>query len=282
MVENLFNNILLPVDLSAATLCTVEKAVDMAKEYDCSLHLLHVSPTDWLPMSRMSADGVIEEIERPDRRKLMSQMIGLVEYAKELSDSAIKIDYSLQRGKWDQQVIDMVNDRGIDLVLVGQNEEAGARRTMSLNPDKIAALTDVPVITLPYRRRLTHLHSILIPVTDFLPIRKLIYGAYIASRNKASLQLLGVVADKGKDRTQYFLKKSYQLVHESTPVYVHMAVTGAHNVAKAIRDLAKEEGTDLVVVNPTKQTKLAALLLSSPSETIQKYSASPVLAVNPI
>jgi nucleotide-binding universal stress UspA family protein len=153
---------------------------------------------------------------------------------------------------------------------------------MSLNPDKIAALTDVPVITLPYRRRLTHLHSILIPVTDFLPIRKLIYGAYIASRNKASLQLLGVVADKGKDRTQYFLKKSYQLVHESTPVYVHMAVTGAHNVAKAIRDLAKEEGTDLVVVNPTKQTKLAALLLSSPSETIQKYSASPVLAVNPI
>jgi nucleotide-binding universal stress UspA family protein len=282
MVENLFNNILVPVDLSAATPSTVEKAVEIAKEYDCSLHLLHVSPVDWLPMTRMSADGVIEEIDRPDRRELVSQMIGLIDYAEELSDGAIKIDYRLQKGKWDQQVIDIVNYNGIDLVLVGQNEKADARRTMPLNPNKIAALTDVPVITLPYGRRFTRLHSILIPVTDFLPIRKLVYGAYIASRNRASLRLLGVAADKGKDRTQHFLKKSYQLVQESTPVYVDMAVTSAHNVAKAIRDLAKEEGTDLVVVNPIKQTKLAGLLFSSPIETIQEYNSSPVLSVNPI
>ncbi|HXB34312.1 MAG TPA: universal stress protein [Puia sp.] len=157
MVEKLFNNILVPVDLSAATLGVVEKAVDMAMEYGCSLYLLHVSPVNWFPMPRMSADGVIEEIERSNRCELVSQMIGLANHVKELSDGAVKIDYSLQRGKWDQQIIDMVNYGGIDLVLIGQSEGAGGRKTMSLNPDKIAALTDVPVITLPCGRRLTRL-----------------------------------------------------------------------------------------------------------------------------
>jgi hypothetical protein len=93
---------------------------------------------------------------------------------------------------------------------------------------------------------------------------------------------LGVAAGKKKEKTQQFLKKSYQLVHESTPVLVEMAVTGANNLAKAISDLANEKGTDLVLVNPIKQTNLPGLLFLLPNETIRKYSASPVLAVNSI
>lgn len=190
--------------------------------------------------------------------------------------------YSIRKGRWEQQMIDTVKQSRCDLVLIGHDEDRRPDRNMQVDPDRIAAETDIPVISMPYERRLTHIYSILIPVTHFLPIRKLMYGAYIASKNQASLKLLGVETAHSKERTRYFLKKSYELIHESSSVYVGLALTETENVAAAVGMLAREEATDLVLVNPGEETRLPGSLLSPQHKTLSKASSSPVLIINPL
>ena len=54
---------------------------------------------------------------------------------------------------------------------------------------------------------MTKLYSILIPVTDFLPIKELAYGVYVASGNNTTIKLLGIESNETKEMLHKPLKK---------------------------------------------------------------------------
>ena len=282
-MEKLFNKILVPVDFSDTTINTIERAVDIAQQYRCSIHLLHViTISHFVVPVRAENEMALPEEAVDNMSELEFQMNRLISHIRTLSGNAIPADYSIIRGKWNEWIIELVKHNGYDLVLIGQNEKVGTNRKMLLNPDKIAARTDIPVITIPPDRRLSKIYSILIPVTNFLPVRKLMYGVYIAARNRASVKLLGIEAERVKSKIPYFLKKSYQLIHDSSAVYVGMELTDSHNVAEAVNKYALRESADLVIVNPGMQTKMPGFFSSLSGDIIQKHTISPVLTINPI
>jgi len=169
--------------------------------------------------------------------------------------------------------------------LIGQQGRSFRKKRMILDANRIAEKTNIPVITIPENRRLTGLTSIVIPITDFLPVKKLMYGVYIAQRFNATIRLLGIEDSKDGNqakKVQHYLKKSFQLIRDNCPVPVKMASVSGHNVADTVNDYAFKNAADLIIVNPGKQTRMPGLFSSLFGNFLQKFSAPPVLTVNPV
>lgn len=282
-MQKLFNKILVPVDFSSKSRTAMEKALEIARQYKCSIHLLHVvtvAPFDAVAMAEGHMAIPYNMID--NKSELTFQLEKLRNHLNFLSNSAVSVQYTIINGTWNQAIIDFVAENEIDLVLIGQKGRALSKRKMHLKPDVIAERANVPVITVPSNRRLTKLYSIVIPITDFLPVRKLMYGIYLAYEYDTTIKLLGVENDKTNEQVQYYLAKAKQIIADNCDVKVETEIIVSQNIAEAVNQFAMYQSADLIIVNPGSQTKMPGFFSSMLGNILQKYSAPPVLTVNPV
>lgn len=282
-MKKLFNKLLVPIDFSSRSLKAVEKAAEIAAEYDCSITLIHVVRVH--PFSSIEAvDGQqavpFHMIE--NRNEIEFKLMKYEDHIQSKQEKKIETTLVILKGSWDEAIIDYVNNTGIDLIVIGQKGISWRKRNMLLNPDKIASHTNVPVITMPVNKRIRKLSSIVIPVTDFLPIRKIMYGIYIASKSNASLKLLLIEDAANRDKYHHYLNKAYELIQSNCTIKTEIETIACKNAAEAVSQYAMLKSPDLVIVNPGTQTRLPGLFSSLMGNIIQKYAAPPVLTVTPL
>lgn len=282
-MQKLFNKILVPVDFSSKSKKALEKAIDIAKEYNCAIQLLHVVTISPIAAAAVAEGHMAIPYNIIDNKVELEQHLDkLVAFSNKIADNNVKVDYSIIKGTWDEVIIDFVDQYKFDLVLIGQVGKVFGKRKMILNPDKIASKTNVPVITIPQNRRMVKLYSIVIPITDFLPVRKLIYGVYMASKHNTTLKLLGIENEKTKEKVQDYLKKAFELIIENSNLKVELETIESENVANAVNQYAKSNAVDLVILNPGSQTKMPGFFSNLFGNIIQKYSTPPVLTITPL
>jgi nucleotide-binding universal stress UspA family protein len=281
-MQKLFNKILVPVDFSSKSKKALEKAIGIALQYNCSIHLLHVANiTQFTAVVMAGGDVAVPFAMIDNKKELEFQLEKLCKYIHLQTDNSIKAEYTLLKGTWNDTIIDFAQRNKIDLVLIGQKGGALQKRRMLLNPDLIAEKANIPVITVPSNRRLIRLYSIVIPITNFLPVRKLMYGIYMALNYDTTIKLLGIENNKTREQVYYYLTKANQLIRDNCNVKVEMETIVSQNVAEAVNQFAMLRSADLIIVNPGAQTKMHGFLSSLLGNIIQKYSAPPVLTVNP-
>ncbi|MES1223664.1 MAG: universal stress protein [Bacteroidota bacterium] len=280
-MQKLFNRILVPIDFSPRSKTAAEKAVDIATIYDCSIHLLHVAEiSPWAAASVTDVHSAIPYNFVDNTKELEYRLSRLAGEIKSLANDKIKVTFSVLTGSWEQTIIDLATREKFDLILIGQKGRFIGKRKMILNPDTIAERANIAVITIPSNRRIVRLYSVVIPITDFLPVRKLMYGIYVASNYNTTIKLLAVENEKTKTQAQLYLKKAYQLIHDHSNVTVEQDTIYSENIAEAINDYAMQQSADLVIVNPGSQTKMPGFLSRLLGKILQKYSAPPVLTIN--
>lgn len=280
-MQKLFHRILVPVDFSFRSLKAAEKAVATAADYQCSVTLLHVVDRHPFATVALTEGHMHVPYDLIDnRQELEFQLAKLVDRSLGKVKSPVSVSTNIVCGQWDDVVIEYVQHNNIDCVMVGQRSRFRRKRHMLLNPDKIADATNIPVITIPVNKKLISLKSIVIPVTDFFPIRKLLYGMYIASHNHATIELLGIEQEQNSEVTEYYLKKSndWLLQHGVT---AKVTKVQHQNTAAAVTEFANEHETDLLILNPGLQTTMPGWWSSLLGNIIQKYSLPPVMTVNP-
>jgi len=283
-MQKLFNDILVPVDFSKDSQRTFEKVIDMANEYDCNIHLLHVvsiSPIDEIALSKGNEFALISLINKQE--KLEYELEDLrTKYKDHLHKD--KIIYThLQKGSWDECIINFVLQNKIDVIVAGLQTIGWGKKRTFLNANKIAERVNIPVITIPEDKRLTKLISVVIPVTDFLPVKKLMYGVYVAQNDNATIKLLGVENENDSEQSRkvhHYLQKSFQLIRDNCSVPVEIATTSGHNIAEAINQYAYKNPMDLIIVNPDKKNRISGSFVSFLANIIQRISVPPVLTIN--
>ncbi len=278
----LFNNILIPVNLSSSSERLVEKGVEFANTYNCNIHLLYLISSqvkDHLPKKMLK---FFPFAQHDTGKKAEYKLNALSKNFQNQLKEGLKIFTHIERGHKNEIAIDYVIRNKIDLVLGAVYARNLKRNKSSLDVNRIAGKTAAAVITVPEDRRISRLYSIVIPITDFIPLKKLMYGIYLARYYKTTIHLLGITHEQDLEytqRVQKYLHRSYQLIRDNCDVPIELMVRDGSNVAEVVKEYTSSNNTDLVIVNPGGQSRLKSHTLGWFAGILQKKIHPPVLTI---
>ncbi len=120
-----FKSILVPVDFSEDSFYALEQGIEIAKQFDSKLIILHVNHDESMLFHYLSED----EYERVKERLLedaKEQLENLVEKFPVLSE--IDYHYSVRRGVPYVEIVEETEKEHIDLVIVGSHGKTSAKK----------------------------------------------------------------------------------------------------------------------------------------------------------
>lgn len=262
----------------------MQKAIQLANEFGADLHVLHVqTPLITLPFIYEGiyvSPGNSMNSSKQTKRK----MDELITEFSPLMKPGLEINGTVVIGNWFTMMKETIITNHIDLVVIPKNPKRFFGALLyELNLNRLSKQTQCPVLTVTQNLDLGHVKNIVVPVDDFLPIRKLTLATYIARKYKAKVHLTGAGSNaEGKDLTNsIFLAKSYQLLNKYTDVQIHYPSNKSNTLAEDSLAYAKSVNADLIVVNPGKESRLGKWFSALLGKYLYKESSIPVLTVSP-
>jgi nucleotide-binding universal stress UspA family protein len=137
----MYRSILLPTDGTAGSELAVKHAIDLARRYDATLHLLYVVDTD--VVNHYAGIDAIEGVEGA----LETQGAEALDAA---ADTAATADIATERhvvdGRPHEAILDAIPMVGADLVVMGTERKSGDyRRLLGSVTERVVRMADVPV-----------------------------------------------------------------------------------------------------------------------------------------
>ena len=283
-MTNLINHILVPVNYNRNTDFVLQKSVAIANAFDADLHILHVeTPLISLPFVY---EGIyISANHEPDSGKqVATKMKGLLEKYRPKMKEGLQLNGTVMKGNWFSMMKETVITNHIDLIVIPRNSKRFFGALLyEVNLNRLSQQSQCPILTVTPELEIDHLKNIVVPVDDFLPIRKLTLATYLARKFNAKVHLTGAGSNAdGKDLTNsIFLAKSYQLLTKYAEVQIHYPSDNTNTLAADSLAYAKSVNADLIVVNPGKESKLGKWFSSLLGKYLYKESNIPVLTVSP-
>jgi nucleotide-binding universal stress UspA family protein len=137
----MYERILVPTDGSAASEGAVEHAVDLAKQYDATIHALYVVDSGSYTSLEAGSDIVLEALK--DEGKTA---VGHVVDAAE--EAGVDVESRVQTGTAHRTILDYAEAEDCDLVVMGTHGRTGLNRyLLGSVTERVVRSSDVPVLT---------------------------------------------------------------------------------------------------------------------------------------
>lgn len=279
-MQKLFNRILVPFDYSGRSLELTEKALALAIRFQCDLHLLHSAgrapeladqSMEWnrpLPYSSPAQPA--------DQNTPLEQLLTSLQ---ERLGKKSRLNCSAAQGKLEHALATFAGNQGIDLILIF----GGDKKKMDETAGSIVARHHIPVLMLPPNQDLRPLQLIVIPVTDFLPVRKLVYGIYMASAYPGCrIKLVGIEQRDNHDKVQHYLEKAYRLIRENCELKTELETMRGKRTPALIWEYAQAQAADLVILHPSFEQRSGNFLPHLLETFVAKEPEPAVLMINPV
>lgn len=287
-MPNGFNNILVPVDFSASTDIAIERAIGLSDGCDTVIHLLHVI-TPLAPWT-----SFFTGIHNHDHDKSPSEQytwweanrkLDQWQSAIETASPGIKVrTHLIKEVSVQSAIIRLAYRLSPDLIIIGkQNDRRHFLIFNTVSPDQVAKTTTCPVLTIKPGSVHRIIKSIVIPIRDFVPERKLELATRIVRKYKSDVHLVAL-SGYTKDNTKlaHALISSYSRLRGDLHHQAEYSAIGKHNLAKAILSYTKFIMADLILVNPEIESGISSLAGSRHiSDLLNRDSGIQVLDVQP-
>ncbi|MFC6825545.1 universal stress protein [Halopelagius fulvigenes] len=137
----MYERILVPTDGSEAADGAIRNAIDIASQYDATIHALYVVDASVYTSIETGADLVVESLEE-EGQKAIAEVTDRARAAGVESESAVV------SGSTHQSILDYADDHGIDLIVMGTHGRTGIDRyLLGSVTEKVVRRSDVPVLT---------------------------------------------------------------------------------------------------------------------------------------
>lgn len=281
-MRKLFNHILVPVNFNRNTPLLMEKAIQVANRFECDIHLLYVqTPITSIPFlyDGYLSSPVFNQSEQVAETKLKA----LADENRHLLAERLLITSTIVVGNWQLMLKEQIITKHIDLVILPRNESKffGAL-IYKIDVNQLSMQTQCPVLTVTKNFDVNQLQNIVVPIGDFLPVKKLAAATYMARKFNAVIHLMGGKSrsygnDKQKARC---LTRSYQLLRDYTNVKVYCSSQQGDTTAEETLAYAKNVKADLIVVNAGKESVLKGWFSKWLGNYLYRDSNIPVLTIS--
>lgn len=137
----MYANVLIPTDGSDGAATAISTGVELAAQFDATVHALFVID------ERFIMEGY--DMALADSETKGEQALDAVGEAA--SERGVPVEKHLRQGIPHEQILDGIEDYGIDLAVMGTNGRTGAERFVNLGStaERVVRSSPVPVTTVP-------------------------------------------------------------------------------------------------------------------------------------
>ncbi|WP_459194326.1 universal stress protein [Halosimplex sp. J119] len=136
----MYDDILVPTDGSAGARRALEEAIELAAQFDATVHSLYVVDVAAFS-SEAGAVDIVESFEQMGENSVDSA----VERARE---AGVDATGTVVTGTPHRSILDYIDDNAVDLVVMGTHGRTGLERyLLGSVTEKVVRTADVPVLT---------------------------------------------------------------------------------------------------------------------------------------
>ena len=288
-------NVLVPLDFSAPSLCALEFALPLVKQFGADLHLVHVLATDHPFTGLVGMPFAFPEFEIS--RSVHEQLKTVArKYSIDLRPGFL---HAL-KGRAFEEICRVGRDEQIDLIVIATRGNTGVKHLLGSTAERVVRYSSCPVLVThgvkPFGA-VPSFRKILVPV-DFseCSIQGLEYAKVFAKHFKSKITLLNSVHFQyylaSDECTRYDLprltQQAYAVAHDQMRDVVEKTDWDGLEVDTSLQtghpgqqicEHARDSDVDLIVTSTHGSTGFTHLLLGSVAEYVVRHAHCPVLVV---
>jgi nucleotide-binding universal stress UspA family protein len=273
---NILKDILVPVDLGNTTPFIIRQAIELSGIDDTTIHLLHV----YKPGSK--SGKVPSEEDDPGR---MDAVTKLEQWRACLQEAipASKVKGYLLKGMVQQCILDVARNIKPQLIIMGKPARTNRFSFYkSLSADEISQSSKCPVLSVSHNDTPNKLKTIVLPVRDFIPLRKMELLAIFAKIYRARIFIVAMqnrIFMNAKEKQ--VLLETYRVLLNGLNNKVEYLLLSGNNFTRAVAAYAEETGADMLIVNPKKETRVPGFFKTDINDILPADSRLKILSIVP-
>ena len=270
-MSNKLCNILVPVDFTTKNKWAITKAIEMANQMNCNLHLVNIVHPTWTS-SFTPYESHVDRMNSYDQLKDLA-----VTYSNQLCGNG-KIEISLLEGNPVNKLTEYIRDFEMDMVVMGLSGNWLQRVISSTSINKISRMTNVPVLAVGSKGLVHHFKKIILPLYDELSLRRLRLATTLARSFKSTIYM--ITLRNGNNTPEKIINEGLNIVHSASTTPVHGMILEGDNLAKTTMDFAKRINGDLIMINPAEEIKLPGWWNRLTNKLLSYGSGIPVMTMS--
>ena len=273
-----FYNIMVPVDFTAKTKWAVAKAIELANNFHCNIHLVHVvskplAPFIPIDLTRLLAYDITIDLE--NARKKLEQLKD--DYRAHLCEGSA-IEISLLHGHKSSQLTKYITQFRIDLVVIGLPKFNLIYRVLSsLSVSALTRKTNVPTLAVRSSGLVSHFKKIVLPINNNIPFHRIKLATMLARSFKSTVYLVSL--RKNVTAGNNIVNKALEVVQSISTIPVQCFLLEGKNLAKSTLDFSKRINADLIMANQLKEFNMPGSWNRLTRKILSYGSKIPVITV---
>lgn len=280
-MSSLFKSILVPVDFSGKTEAAIDQAIELACHNGSTIHLLYnVRPIPAWPAFplfnyfRSALTNHPVAIEATARLKVLKENI-------ERSLANCKVIIHSREGNVFRNIQCTAAETNPEIIVISHKKHNKFySQGNCVCPNGLASSTGYPVLTLMKDTSDTKIKTIVVPVTHYVPDRKITMAIELAKKYRAAIHLVTMPAQDATDQGSVnAILETYRNLRSvlTNPIEYH--ILKGKNMPKAILEYATNFGADLILVNPGPETSISKFTGKQINDALVPTSGLKILSI---
>ena len=278
-MPNKLCNILVPVDFTAKNKWAIAKAVEMANNFNCNIHLVSIVHHNIVPVLPVEASIFTPYESHADRLYDYDRLKSLASvYSNQLCGNG-KIEISVLEGYPEKKLNEYIRQYEMDMVIIGISRFNLIQRVISsISVTRLARKTKVPVLAVGPGGLVCHFKKIILPLHDGVSLKRVKMATLLARTFKSTIYM--VTLRKDEKVAEKIINEALEIVQSLSTIPVQGIILEGKNLAKTTLDFAKKINADLIMINPIKEFNLPGWWNRITNKLLSYGSRIPVITVN--
>ena len=264
--------ILVPVDLSEASLNALETAAEIAKRKNASLHALQVIDDT---LEFYSANNGMSSTSR-NSRDILTALVNSIQRSH-----GIEPEIDFDKGVVSKSILKTAFTRQFDLIILGTHGESGYREDyIGSTAYAVVKYSDCPVLLIPPTKKFSAFNKVLFPIR---PVANALAAYdilchFISAGTK--LEIVGL-AHKSQEKTKLLDNLVSEIREKLTTEEVspHTSWILGNGVVKNISDAISQSQSDLLVVTSALDITTKSFFVGPHTQNLINTTRIPVLCI---
>lgn len=276
-MQNKLCNILVPIDFTKKNRWAIAKAIELANNFNCNIHLVYVLFRPVLPMLPIDSSQFTpyaSHIEMQEYRQKLAEL--KAQYKGQLTGDG-NIEISLLQGRPKEQLKKYIDSYKMDMVVVGLSRFNPLERLVSsISISMLARKTNIAVLAVRSSGLVCHFKKIVLPLHTDISVERIRFAAMLADSFKSTVFLVSL---KGSNKEHAVIEKALEFAQSVSTIPVQCFLLEGRNLAKSTLKFSKRINADLIMGQSKKEFRLPGFWNRLTNKILSYGSNIPVLTV---